>query len=200
MARKEANSSGRARPATASIQPLRAASAYTLPLVNRASQPLPRRTPPRLPAARRWLAALLLAALALPAAAQETVIPKQNVRTAYAQVLRVEPVFQTLTATRMEQHCDDRVVPPRDPPRGLSRIVGAVRQALTHDAEDPPPQDPPAAEDCRLVPVQRQFRRPIAYDVDYLYRGMKYRSRLPYDPGNRLRVQFSLQPVVPGEE
>ena len=62
----------------------------------------------------------------------------------------------------------------------------------------PPPH--PAAEsgkDCVLVPVERQFQRPIAYDVDYIFRGMKYRSRLPYDPGNRLRVQFSLQPVMP---
>ena len=31
---------------------------------------------------------------------------------------------------------------------------------------------------------------PIAYDVDYMYKGMKYRSRLPDDPGNRLRVAF----------
>lgn len=168
--------------------------------MSRPSQPLLRRSPPGLPAARRWLAALLLAALALPAAAQETVIPKQNIRTAYAQVLRVEPVFQTLTATRMEQHCDDRVVPPRDPPRGLSRIVGAVRQALTHDAEDAPQQDPPAADDCRLVPVQRQFRRPIAYDVDYVFKGMRYRSRLPYDPGNRLRLQVAITPYVPPPE
>ena len=44
--------------------------------------------------------------------------------------------------------------------------------------------------------MQRQFRRPIAYDVDYVYRGMKYRSRLPYDPGNRLRVQVSILPVA----
>ena len=47
-----------------------------------------------------------------------------------------------------------------------------------------------------MVPVERKFRRPIAYDVDYVYRGMKYRSRLPYDPGNRLRVQVSILPVV----
>ena len=35
------------------------------------------------------------------------------------------------------------------------------------------------------------------YDVDYVYKGMKYRSRLPYDPGNRLRVQVSITPFVP---
>ena len=55
---------------------------------------------------------------------------------------------------------------------------------------------PPLPPNCEMVPVQREFRRPIAYDVDYVYRGLKYRSRLPYDPGNRLRVQVSIQPYV----
>jgi uncharacterized protein YcfJ len=48
-----------------------------------------------------------------------------------------------------------------------------------------------------MVAVQREFRRPIAYDVDYVYRGMKYRSRLPYDPGNRLKVRVSVMPYLP---
>lgn len=144
------------------------------------------------------LSALLLVASAAPALAQETVIPKQNTRTGYAQVLRVEPVFQTLTATRMEQQCDGKAVPPKDPPRGLSRIVGAVKDAFTPSA-DGEVEEPaaPAGADCQLVPVEREFRRPIAYDVDYVYKGMKYRSRLPYDPGNRLRVQVSITPFVP---
>lgn len=142
-------------------------------------------------------AAVLLAAVAaLPALAQESVVPKRNVRTGYAQVLRVDPVYQTLTATRMEQRCNGEVVPPKDRPHGLSRIVGAVKDALgtEKEAADPVPRPDP---DCEMVPVERQFRRPIAYDVDYVYRGMKSRVRLPYDPGNRLRVQVSIQPYVP---
>ena len=111
-------------------------------------------------------ACLLAASLAasLPALGQEA---RRSVRTGYAQVLRVEPVDQTLNATRMEQRCDGELVPP-----------------------------PATNGNCRLVQVDRQFQRPIAYDVDYVYRGLKYRSRLPYDPGNRLRVQVSIQPYV----
>src|SRR5690606_1741883 len=101
-------------------------------------------------------------------------------------VLRVEPVYQTLTATRMEQHCDGKL----------------VKDAA--DEGDGTPSEPaaPLPPNCEMVPVQRQFQRPIAYDVDYVYRGLKYRSRLPYDPGNRLRVQVSIQPYVapPGSE
>jgi uncharacterized protein YcfJ len=132
---------------------------------------------------------------AMPALAQQSVVPKRNVRTGYAQVLRVDPVYQTLTATRMEQRCNGEVVPPKDKPRGLSRIVGAVKEVLGSEKEAATPQQ--AGAGCEMVPVERKFRRPIAYDVDYVFRGMKSRVRLPYDPGNRLRVQVSIQPYVP---
>lgn len=176
---------------TATIQPSPATNAYTAGV--NPTRPIPRR------AWRPAVLACLVAALALaamPVLAQESVVPKRSVRTGYAQVLRVEPVYQTLTATRMEQRCNGVPVPPAAKPRGLSRIVGAVKEALGGDDAKPAPQ-PSGGKDCEVVPVERKFQRPIAYDVDYVYRGMKYRSRLPYDPGNRLRVQFSLQPVVP---
>ena len=49
---------------------------------------------------------------------------------------------------------------------------------------------------CRTVLVGREFQRPIAYDVDYIYKGVKYRSRLAEDPGNRLRIRISVVPYV----
>jgi uncharacterized protein YcfJ len=153
---------------------------------------------PMRPSSPWFLLAAIAAAMSMAvpqAQAQETVIPKPNVRTGYAQVLRVEPVYQTLTATRVEQRCDGEVVPPKDRPRGLSRIVGAVKDALGSGEEAAEPA-PHADPDCQRVPVERKFRRPIAYDVDYVYKGMKSRVRLPYDPGNRLRVQVSMQPYV----
>ena len=33
----------------------------------------------------------------------------------------------------------------------------------------------------------------------YVWRGTKYRSRLPEDPGNRLRIRISVTPVVAGQ-
>jgi uncharacterized protein YcfJ len=135
----------------------------------------------------------LLALLSMVAQAQETVIPTENVRYDYAQVLRVEPVYQTLTASSMEQQCGGQQVAAATPPtKGLSRIVGKVRDALTPRAQPAAPDD----ADCRMVRVQRQYRRPIAFDVDYMYKGMKYRSRLSDDPGNRLRVRVSVTPYV----
>jgi uncharacterized protein YcfJ len=127
-----------------------------------------------------------------PLFAQETVIQVENVRIDYAQVLRVDPVYQTLTATQIEQQCEGKPAPETTPPKGLSRIVGKVKHALGSDEAAAAVPD----ENCRMVPVKRQFRRPIAYDVDYIYKGMKYRSRLPGDPGNRLRVRVSVTPYV----
>jgi len=138
----------------------------------------------------------LLALLSMAASAQETVIPTENVRFDYAQVLRVEPVYQTLTAASMEQQCDGEVATGKPPAKGLSRIVGKVRDALTPRERSAAQPAQPDDADCRMVRVQRQYRRPIAFDVDYMYKGMKYRSRLSEDPGNRLRVRVSVTPYV----
>ena len=145
-----------------------------------------------------------LVAMAAPAAAQEvqrSVIQVENVRMDYAQVMRVRPVYQTLHATRMEQRCKTPggivVVEPRDgEPGRFERFVDAVRDVLSPD-EIPETVDavPADAIDCDVVQVEREFRRAIAYDVDYVYKGAKYRSRLPHDPGNHLRVRVSVTPV-----
>ena len=77
----------------------------------------------------------------------------------------------------------------------ISRTLSRRKASLTKSYL--PTETPPAEGECEMVPVVREFRRPIAYDVDYVYRGTKYRSRLPYDPGNRLRVRVSVVPYVP---
>ena len=125
---------------------------------------------------------------ASPASAQHTVIQQENVRFDYAQVLRVTPVYQTLKASSVEEQCEEAKGDSK-----LSRALGAVKEALGREEK----QDKPAATpDCKPVTVEREFRRPIAYDVDYTYKGAKYRSRLADDPGNRLRIRVSVTPVV----
>ncbi|MEN5116827.1 hypothetical protein ABE488_05765 [Luteimonas sp. TWI662] len=121
----------------------------------------------------------------------------ENARIEYAQVLRAEPVYQTLRATSMVERCEATTpVTAESQRRGFARVVGAVKDVLRSDDEKVEEVDRSAGGDCRMVPVEREFRRPIAYDVDYVHKGVKYRSRLPYDPGNRLRVRVSVTPVV----
>lgn len=136
--------------------------------------------------------ALLALAWSGSAAAQDadvTVIQIENVRLDYARVLRVEPVYQTLKATRMEHHCES---PQKE--KGLSRVLGTVKDALTPGKTEKQANE--ADQECRLVPVEKEFKRPIAYDVDYVYKGSKYRSRLPRDPGSRLRIRVSVTPYL----
>lgn len=145
------------------------------------------------------VATLFLASASLPVRAQQTVIQIENVRTEYARVLRAQPVYQTLRATAMVEQCKDGAVEEStESKRGLARVVGAVKDALTPNSEDKPVEPASPADGCEVVPTEREFRRPIAYDVDYVHHGVKYRSRLPYDPGNRLRVRVSITPMVSG--
>lgn len=127
-------------------------------------------------------------------------MPQENVRIEFARVLAAEAVFQTLRATSMVERCDPASPVQEDAERrGISRVVGAVRDVLTPDDQDEEVDESARAE-CRMVPVEREFRRPIGYDVDYVHRGVTYRSRMPYDPGNRVRVRVSVTPVVNGDD
>jgi uncharacterized protein YcfJ len=149
----------------------------------------------------------LCAFTAIPAAAQgvapNTVVQAENVRLDYAQVLNVEPVYQTLRASRTEMRCEEIVPPkplaPPEPEGRWSRIVDSVKGVFTSE-DQPEIVAEPSKPSCRMVPVEREFRRPIAYDVDYVYKGIKYRSRLADDPGNRLRIRISVMPYVPGQD
>jgi uncharacterized protein YcfJ len=109
---------------------------------------------------------------AAPARAEDAGI-SPNVRTEYAQVLQVEPVYQILRAQAIEQRCD--------------HPAEATGLAQTN-------------RNCRPVRVTREYQRPVAYDVDYILRGVKYRSRLPIDPGKRLRLRITITPdILPSE-
>ncbi len=156
-------------------------------------------------AVRLGLVALALAAVP-PVAAQQAqgaapATQPENVRVEYAQVLRAEPVYATLRATSMVERCDASTpVPDGEPQKtGLARVLGAVKGVLT---PDPKVEEvaPSAGGECRMVPLEREFRRPVAYDVDYVHRGVKYRSRLPHDPGNRVRVRVSVTPMVTADD
>ncbi len=116
--------------------------------------------------ALRRFCLLLSLAVGLPVQAETSVVQMPNVRIEYAQVLRVEPIYQTLRAYAVEERCD------------------------------PPAEAGQPGRNCRPVRVEREFQRPIAYDVDYIHRGVKYRSRLPYDPGKRLRLKVSVTPDI----
>ena len=135
-----------------------------------------------------FLAGLVSAApLRAQDAGRETVVPQENVRFDYAQVLEVNPVYQTLRATRMERVCDAR----QEADGKIAKVVSAVKNKLAGVTKE---EREAGLSNCRMAPVVREYRRPIAYDVDYAYKGSKFRTRLAQDPGNRLRVRVSITP------
>jgi uncharacterized protein YcfJ len=48
---------------------------------------------------------------------------------------------------------------------------------------------------CRTVEDVAYRNRVDGYDVTYRYHGHVYRTQLPYDPGNQLRVDVDVRPV-----
>jgi uncharacterized protein YcfJ len=151
-------------------------------------------------------ALLALLFVVLPAAAQGIAAggsaATENVRLDYAQVLNVSPVYETLRASRSEMRCEEVAAPKPAPVADegrWSKMVDAVKGVFTRDPEPEPRSAGAPKANCRMVPVQREFQRPIAYDVDYVYKGTKYRSRLAEDPGNRLRIRVSVMPYIPGQ-
>ena len=119
---------------------------------------------------------------------REVVLPIENVRFEYAQVLAVRPVQQVLRTTSTERVCSDPMRPEVMVPES---VLNARRAAASENGQTPPV----VVRHCRMAPVVREYQRAIAYDVDYVYRGSKFRTRMGRDPGNRLRIRISIMPA-----
>jgi uncharacterized protein YcfJ len=50
-------------------------------------------------------------------------------------------------------------------------------------------------ERCKTVIRQRREERIDGYDVVYKYKGQRYSTRMPYDPGRELRVRVDVRPA-----
>jgi uncharacterized protein YcfJ len=143
---------------------------------------------------RPFAAIICLLALGASASARaqnpppEVTIPQENVRYDYAQVLAVEPIYQVLRATRSERVCDAK----NSTGSGITRVVSAVKERLIGGASRE--EREAGLTNCRMAPVLREYRRAIAFDVDYVYKGSRFRTRMDRDPGNRLRVRVSITP------
>ncbi len=148
----------------------------------------------------------------------------ENTKIAYADVLRVDPVYDRVQPTGSHEECED--VPVERHVDGgnnnaagtvIGAIVGGVlgntvgkgdgRKAATvagavvggavgHGVAS---QDDGYAavpeRRCHMVQDNAEERRIVGYDVQYRYRGDVYMSRLDYDPGERVRVRVSVAPA-----
>lgn len=162
----------------------------------------------------------VLALLSAPAFAQGGYRPppapahQENLSFGYAQVLRVVPVFENYSSRTPDPGCDTHRS-GGDPTGGTvigaivggalgnqvgkgdgrkaATVAGVVAGAAIGRSIDKNNGSAPAY-DCRNAYAPADQRRIAGYDVEYTYKGEHYMSRLPYDPGNHLRVRVSVTP------
>ena len=147
-----------------------------------------------------------------------------NSRLAWADVLRVDPVYDNVVQNRPREECYDADVNRRYDTRGnntgstvLGAIVGGAlgnqvgkgdgRKAATIAGaliggaigNDQARRDDRYYTDsetrCRTISERSSERRIVGYDVQYRYRGDVYSSQLDYDPGERMRVRVNVMPA-----
>lgn len=145
-----------------------------------------------------------------------------NTKYAWADVLRIDPLYETYEMRRPQEECYDEPVEYRDSGNRtggtvLGAIVGGVlgntvgkgdgRKAATvagavvggavgNNLGGRNDNYYSSTETrCRTVHSTSQERRIAGYDVQYRYRGDVFMSRLDYDPGERIRVRVSVSPA-----
>ena len=140
---------------------------------------------------------------------------------AWADVLRVDPVYGVARTTTPTQQCYDQQVQQQTPSnKGIGTVLGAVvggvlGSTIGHGRGNTAAtvggaviggavgnsvasggsttvSDQTVCQPGAQVSDQRQI---IGYDVEYRYHGDIYMSRLSYDPGERLRVRVSVAPA-----
>lgn len=143
----------------------------------------------------------------------------------YADVVRVEPIVRQVRVSQPREECWEEEVPVYEggyrsaTPMILGGILGGVvgstvgkgdgRTAATvagtvlggsigRDVGQAHRREPAATAveaRCRQVTDYREEERIEGYDVTYRYRDAHYTTRLPHDPGPRLRVHVDVQPA-----
>jgi uncharacterized protein YcfJ len=176
-------------------------------------------------------AALALVLVGTQASAQDRGYERQapppptpdNVKFAWADVLRVDPVYERVPAGSAHEECEDVPADHRadngnraagtvlgaivggvlgstvgkGDGRTVATVAGAVAGGAVGNniARNNDQNYPTTQHQCRMVQDAPDDRRIVAYDVQYRYRGDVYMSRLNYDPGDRLRVRVSIGPA-----
>jgi uncharacterized protein YcfJ len=151
--------------------------------------------------------------------------PEEAVSFGFADVLRADPIVETVQELRPREVCHEVVseTDRRYENTTAGTIVGAVvgaalgnqvgkgdgRRAATAvgavvggvvgreaDAANNPQGVRRSAEtECEVVDEYVERKITVGYDVQYRYRGEVYNSRTDYDPGEKLRVRVAVSPA-----
>jgi len=130
-----------------------------------------------------FAAGALAAGVAAPAFAQYS---------AWATVTSTRPIYTQVTTP--QQQCRDEVVTDTDFYRLDQAPIGVRGRVIERGGGNDlvaVPRDR-TVQRCDTVNISEQ--RIDGYEVRYIYDGREYTTRLPYDPGSRVRVNVDVQP------
>lgn len=74
-------------------------------------------------------------------------------------------------------------------------LGGSVGRDIGHDRQHPPAYGTTRETRCKQVVDYREEERIEGYWVTYRYQGEDYVTRMPHDPGRRIRVRVTVQPA-----
>jgi len=140
----------------------------------------------------------------------------ENVHYAHAPVLKAQPVIQTVQATHAHEYCTPTPAAAAAKPVSVSLpkkpqapgLLQHLRMLITDlepaDSISPEPAlhsdtNTTAFQYCQHIEAGAHYQRVVAWDVDYIYQGKQYRSRLPLDPGSCVRLRVSITPLLEAE-
>jgi uncharacterized protein YcfJ len=141
---------------------------------------------------------------------------------AYADVRRVSPVIEQVSTPRKD--CEQVTVTKRQPERDgnvggtiigavvggalgnqvgrgngrkAATVAGAVAGGVVGHEVDKRHQGGrvTTATETRCRDVNDVSDRVVGYDVTYVHKGREYTTRMDYDPGERIRIEPTVQPV-----
>jgi uncharacterized protein YcfJ len=142
-----------------------------------------------------------------------------NVHYAWADVLRVDPVYDVVQSSHPQQRCYQQQVVQQGDGSTAGTLLGAViGGVLGHQVGHGRGNTAAtiggavvggmvgnnASSGNRVVDQTRceqvgervsEQRRIAGYNVEYRYHGDVYFSRLNYDPGDRLRIRIAIRPA-----
>lgn len=81
----------------------------------------------------------------------------------------------------------------------VGSAIGHQSAARRQTAAAPPPEPRiTSVERCGVRYIDTYEERIEGYNVEYEYAGQRHRTRLPYDPGDRMRIRVSVSPAEDG--
>ncbi len=74
-------------------------------------------------------------------------------------------------------------------------LGGSIGRDIGQDHQRPATVHHVTETRCRQVNDYREEERVDGYDVSYRYQGQLYHTRMPYDPGKKVRIRVSVEPA-----